>query len=259
MLARERFLLPFGAMALACTLLASAPCAAQNVTLFAAISLSDALGQALRGYDPGTGARVTTSYAASSALARQIERGAPADVFISADQDWMDALAKAGRIAAGTRTVLLGNRLVLVGASKSTVKVDIVPGFPLARLLGESRLAMGDPMHVPAGRYGKAALVSLGVWDTVVAKIAAAENVRAAVNFVARGEAALGIAYATDVVNTPVRIVGAFPVGSHPPIEYPAAVVATSKQPDAARKLLAYLRSEQAGKVFVRYGFTLGR
>ena len=234
---------------------AVAPVRAQALTVFAAASLADVLAELLQRFESGPGIKVVASYAASSTLARQIERGAPADLFVSADQAWMDHLAKAGRIHVGTRTVLARNRLVLIAHANSTDRVDIAPGFALSPLVGDSRLAIGDPLHVPAGRYAKAALVSLGVWDSVARRIAAAENVRAALNYVARGEARLGIVYATDARQSPVRVVGMFPANSHPPIEYPAALTAAPRNPQDAGRLLGYLRSPEAAVIFRRHGF----
>jgi len=236
---------------------ASAPAHTQTLTVFAAASLADVLADLLPRFGRGVGGKVLASYAASSALARQIERGAPADLFVSADQAWMDYLAQRGRIDSSTRSVLVRNRLVLIAHAKSIDQVQIVPNFPLSALLGDSRLAMGDPQHVPAGRYAQSALVSLRVWDSVARRIAAAENVRAALSFVARGEARLGIVYATDAIHPAVRIVGEFPADSHPPIEYPAALIATAPHSDAARKLLAYLRSREAGEIFRRHNFVV--
>jgi molybdate transport system substrate-binding protein len=232
----------------------------QNVHLFAAISMKDVLEEIVRGFDPGPNTRVLSAFAASSALARQIEHGAPADVFVSADEEWMDYLAQRKLIATDTRRVLAGNRLVLVADARRVLEVRIESGFPLAQLLGDGRLAVADPAHVPAGRYARAALTSLGVWPAVSGRLAAADNVRAALNFVARGEAPLGIVYQTDAAREPrVRIAGTFPSGSHPPIAYPAALSAKSARSDAARRLLAHLGSAEATHVFARHGFTPGR
>lgn len=195
------------------------------------------------------------SYAASPALARQIENGAPADVFISADQAWMDYLQKKDLIRTASRVDLLRNRIVLVAPADSAVRLRIEPEFPLAAALGKERLAMADPASVPAGRYGKAALESLGVWKGVEQRIAAAADVRAALLFVARGEAPLGIVYSTDAAVEPkVRIVDTFPESTHPPIVYPAALTAGSKS-SAAGAFLASLRTPPARAVFEKYGF----
>lgn len=240
--------------------LASPPSRAQGLSVFAASSMADVLGETLRRYQAISGTKVTASYAASSVLARQIERGAPADVFVSADQVWMDYLSQASRLEESTRVVLAGNRIVLIASRTSPVELKVAAGFGLAAALGDSRLAIGDPAHVPAGRYAREALVALGVWDAVKARIAATENVRSALNLVARGEASLGIVYRTDAISTPVvRIVGTFPREIHAPIEYPAAVLRDTKQPQAARALLLYLRSSEAHAVFARHGFAPAR
>ena len=204
-----------------------------------------------------SGREVVASYASSSTLARQIEQGAPADLFISANPEWMDYLAERGLIRAESRADLLGNGLVLVAPEDSEVSVEIAPGFDLRDALAGGRLAMGDPDHVPAGIYGKAALESLGVWRQVAPAVVRADNVRAALALVARGEAPLGIVYRSDAVaDASVRMVGVFPGDSHPPIIYPVAVTADSKHPDAA-ELADFLRSRAAAPVFERYGFTL--
>jgi molybdate transport system substrate-binding protein len=212
----------------------AARAAPSAVTVFAAASLQNALDDVAKAY-PGSPLRL--SYAASSAIARQIAAGAPADVFISADTDWMDWLEQRQLILAATRVNLLANHLALVAQASSTV-----------------RLAVAGP-DVPAGRYAQASLKALGVWPSVADRLARGENVRATLAFVARGEAPLGIVYDTDAREEPaVRIVGLFPDGSHPPIVYPAALVAASRNPDAA-KALAFLRGPQAGAVFRRHGF----
>ncbi|HYM04515.1 MAG TPA: molybdate ABC transporter substrate-binding protein, partial [Stellaceae bacterium] len=205
--------------------LGAAPAHAGDVLVFAAASLKNALDDAIAAYHPGTGDAVKASYAASSALARQLENGAPADIFISADLDWMDYAEQHHLIVPSSRRDLLRNRLVLVAPASSDVEVAIVPNFPLAKLLGDGKLAIADPAGVPAGRYAKAALEKLGVWASVEGKIARAENVRTALFFVARREAPLGIVYATDAIATKdVRIVARFPEDSHPPIVYPIAL-----------------------------------
>ena len=197
--------------------------AAPAIVVFAAASLRDALDAAVAAYDPGG---VTVSYAGSSALAKQIEAGAPAELFISADDDWMDYLAGRGRIDAASRVALLGNDLVLVAAPSFAGDLAIAPGFPLAAALGDGRLSVAATEAVPAGRYAKAALQSLGVWDSVAGRLAESDNVRTALQFVSRGEAPLGIVYATDARVAPdVRVLGTFPEDSHPPIRYPAALM----------------------------------
>jgi len=226
---------------------------AQQPVVFAAASLKNALDD-IAAMSP---ARPTMSYGPSSGLARQIESGAPAQVFIPADLDWMDYLQQRKLIRQETRKNLLGNKLVLIAPSGSTVKVDIGPGFPLAKLLGDGRLATADPAAVPAGKYAKAALEKFGAWDSVAGKLAPADNVRAALLMVARGEAPLGMVYSTDAAVEPkVRIVAAFPDGSHPPIIYPAALTASAPASGPAADFLALMSSPAARKVFEKYGFT---
>jgi molybdate transport system substrate-binding protein len=197
---------------------------------------------------------VRASYAASSALARQIEQGGPADVFISADAGWMDYLAQRKLIVAASRRDVLTNHLALIAPAASTVHLAIRPGFPLAQALGDGRLAIAGP-EVPAGKYGRASLQALGVLESVKDRLAPAENVRAALAFVAQGEAPLGVVYDTDARTEPkVRIVGLFPDATHPPIVYPAARVAAS-QNRAAAGYLAFLQSPKGAAIFRRYGF----
>jgi molybdate transport system substrate-binding protein len=230
---------------------------ADDVVVFAAASLKNALDDASHAFAGAGGASVKISYAASSQLAKQIESGAPADIFISADLAWMDYVQKHNLIQPATRKNLLGNQLVLVAPADSNVKVDIKPGFDLAGLLSGGRLAMADPASVPAGKYGKAALQKLGVWDAVQSHVAGAENVRAALLFVDRKETPLGIVYATDAASDPkVKIVGVFPEDTHPPIIYPAALTAASKNPDAA-KFLQFLESPAGRPAFEQQGFTV--
>ena len=251
----RRFVL--GAPSLLLALSLPLPAAAQGpgVTVFAAASLTDSLKQAADAYKARTGAAVTLSFNASSTLARQIEQGAAADIFFSADTDWMDYLEKAGDIAPGTRRDLLGNQLVLVAASDARPAPRIAPGFDLAGALGSGKLAMADPASVPAGKYGKAALTALGVWDKVAAKVAQAENVRVALEYVARGEAPFGIVYATDAKIAPVKVVGTFPENSHPPIIYPVALTKSASL--AARSFLTFLEGSEARAIFERAGFTV--
>jgi molybdate transport system substrate-binding protein len=201
---------------------------------------------------------VNTSYAASSALAKQIEQGAPADVFISADTNWMDYLAARKLIAPATRTDLLGNALVLTAAKDSKIEhVDIGPGFDLAKLAGDGRIAVADVRAVPAGLYAKAALEKLGAWTAAQPKLAQAENVRAALAYVARGEAPLGIVYATDAKVEPgVKIVGTFPQSSHPPIVYPVAAM-TGRDDAAVKHYLDFLRGQAARAIFDKFGFSV--
>jgi len=237
--------------------LAQAPAARAEsppVTVFAAASLKNALDEVGKAYTARTGAPVRFSYAASSAIARQIEQGAPADVFVSADSDWMTYLDGRRLIVAATRRDVLTNHLALIAPAASPVKLRIAKGFPLAAALGTGRLAMAGP-DVPAGKYGRASLAALGVWDGVKDKVASADNVRAALAFVARGETPLGIVYDTDAkVEPKVRIVGLFPDALHAPIVYPAALVAASHNP-AAGGFLGYLQGPEAGAIFRKYGF----
>lgn len=230
---------------------------AADVVVFAAASLKNALDDAAYTFERQGGEPVRISYAASSQLAKQIESGAPADMFISADLDWMNYLEKRHLIQPATRRNLLGNELVLVAPADSGVKVDIKPGFNPVGLLKGGRLAMADPDSVPAGKYGKAALEKLGIWQAVAPHVAGAENVRAALLFVDRKETPLGIVYATDAASDPnVEIAGVFPVNTHPPIIYPAALTAASNNPDAA-KFLAFLESPAAKPAFAKQGFTV--
>jgi molybdate transport system substrate-binding protein len=226
------------------------------ITIFAAASLKNAIDDGNAGFTKKSGIRVVASHAASSALMKQIEQGAPADVFVSADLDWMDYGAQKKVIQDGSRVNLLGNRLVLVAPKDSKVgDVAIGPGLDLARLAGDGRIVTGDVRAVPVGRYARAALEKLGAWSTAERKFAMTENVRAALALVARGEAALGIVYETDArVEPGVKIVGRFPPDSHPPIVYPVALTATAKP--VAAQYLAYLRSSAAKAVFERHGFT---
>jgi molybdate transport system substrate-binding protein len=229
---------------------------ATDIVVFAAASLKEALDDATRVYDAQTGDIVKISYAASSTLAKQIESGAPADMFISADLDWMDYLQQRNLIQPATRKSLLGNKLVIVAPADAAPTLDIKPGFDLGGALKGGHLAMADPDSVPAGKYGKAALEKLGVWNSVNGAVAPAESVRAALLFVSRHEAPLGIVYATDAAADPrVKIAGTFPEDSHPPIVYPVALTADSKNPEAAR-LLAFLTSAAARPIFEKQDFT---
>jgi molybdate transport system substrate-binding protein len=230
-----------------------------DVLVFAAASLKNALDEIAAGLGRETGDKVTVAYAASSALARQIEQGAPADLFVSADLDWMDYLEQRGLIAKASRRNLLGNRLVLIAPKESGLgEVRIAPGLDLAGLLNGGRLAMADVRAVPAGKYGKAALEKLGAWRGVESRLAQAENVRAALALVSRGEAPLGIVYRTDAAADPrVRIVGVFPEDAHPPIIYPVALTATGAGKTAAAAFLAHLRGSAAKAAFERQGFTM--
>ena len=239
---------------------AVAVAAAGPVVVFAAASLKNALDAIAARWQATTGGPVTISYAATSTLAKQIDNGAPADIFISADRRWMDYLQERTLIATKSRIDLLGNSLVLIAPADSPLgrkrPVSIAPGFPLAALLGDGRLAMADPNSVPAGIYGKAALTTLGVWAAVADRIAAAENVRAALLLVARGEAPLGIVYKTDAHAEPmVKIVATFPAASHPPIVYPMALTRSARPRAAA--FAQYLRGAAARALFEAQGFTV--
>lgn len=245
----------------AVTLLIAAGCAApataqaKGPLVLAAASLQEAMTAVADAYAATGQPHPVLSFAASSALARQIEAGAPADLFVSADTTWMDHVAAKGLVRAGTRAPLLTNRLVLVAPAAQPLRLSIARGFPLAAALGRGRLALADPDSVPAGRYGRAALTSLGVWTAVAPRVARAENVRAALAFVSRGEARAGIVYATDARADPrVRIVGVFPAASHPPITYPIAQLARSINPGAAR-FRTFLLSRGGQAIFARYGF----
>lgn len=263
---RRRHALRLIGMLLAAALTAATPARAEDgtggVLVFAAASLKNALDEAMAGYKDATGKAATASYAASSALAKQIEQGAPADLFISADLAWMDYLQERKLIATDSRGNLLGNSLVLVAAKDggaATSEVAIGPGFDLAGLLGaDGRLAVGEVRSVPAGKYAKAALEKLGAWSGVEGRLAQAESVRAALALVSRGEAPLGIVYRTDAAADPnVTIVGTFPEDSHPAIIYPAAVTAEPSDAAAAQAFLAWLRTAPAAKAaFEKQGFT---
>ena len=232
------------------------PGTADAQVVFAAASLKNALDDAASAYAAQGRARPSVSYAASSALAKQIENGAPADIFVSADLAWMDYLDKKGLLAPGTRRNLLGNRLVLIAPAVKPLKLEPAQGFAIANALGDGRLALADPAAVPAGKYAKAALQRLGVWSRVSGRIAAAENVRAALALVARGEAPLGVVYQTDAVAEPrVVVAGVFPDDSHPPIVYPIAALKDAKRGTAA--LLEFLEGAQARRIFEKHGFAV--
>ena len=227
------------------------------LTIFAAASLKNALDSAAESYEV-TGNKVVISYAAPSALAKQIEHGAPADIFISADLDWMDYVAKAGLIKDDTRSNILGNRLVLIAPQSSPVSLKIEKDFALGAALGDGRLAVADVKTVPAGKYAAAALQKRGVWAAVEPKLAPTDDVRAALAFVAQGEAPLGIVYETDAAADPkVKVVDVFPEDTHPPIIYPIAVTAAAKSSDAAKAFIGYLKSPEGQAAFTKQGFTI--
>jgi molybdate transport system substrate-binding protein len=238
--------------------LAPQPSAAQDKTLtvFAAASMKNALDDINTAFTRKTGVKVVASYASSSALMKQIEQGAPADIFASADLDWMNYGSQKKVIKDDTRINLLGNKLVLIAPKDSKLgNVTIGQGFDLARLAGDGRIATGDVKSVPVGKYAKTALEKLGAWSAAEQKFAMTESVRAALALVSRGEAPLGIVYETDAkVDPGVKIVGAFPADSHEPITYPVAATVTAK-PEAA-EYLAFLRGPVSKDIFEKYGFT---
>ena len=249
-----------GIGALLCLSLLALPAAAADtgkapITVFAAASLTNALQDLGDAFTKETSIPVRFSFAASSALARQIENGAPADIFFSADLEWMDYLQSRNLIQRDTRHDVLGNRLVLIAPSDSLVKLKIEPNFALAAALGKGRLATGDPDSVPAGRYAREALTTLGVWSSVEGHLVRADSVRSALAFVERGEAQLGIVYETDaLIDKRVRVVDVFPASSHLPIKYPVALTTAAK--GGAAKFLAYIRGPAGELAFKANGFT---
>jgi molybdate transport system substrate-binding protein len=231
--------------------------AQEQITVFAAASLKNALDDTNTAFTKATDVKVTVSYAASSALAKQIEQGAPADIFISADLQWMDYVGERKLIKPDTRVNLLGNKLVLIAPADSKIaNVNITQGFDIAKLAGAGRIAVADVNAVPAGRYAKAALEKLGAWAAAEPKLAQAENVRATLAFVARDETPIGIVYETDAkVEPKVKVVGAFPDSSYPPVTYPvAATAAMAKQ--SVSQYLDFLRTPAAKAIFEKYGFS---
>ncbi|MDQ2859477.1 MAG: molybdate ABC transporter substrate-binding protein [Pseudomonadota bacterium] len=258
-LARRTLLIAFAALALAPAPAVAAPLSGAPLTVFAAASLKNALDDVGAAFTVSGGGPVRFSYAASSAIARQIEQGAPADLFISADRDWMDYLAARRLIVSASRRDLLTNHLALIAPADSKLHLRIGPGMPLAAALGTGRLAIAGA-DVPAGRYGRASLTALGVVASVKDRLAPAENVRAALAFVARGATPLGIVYDTDAAIEPgVRIVGLFPDNTHPKIVYPIALVAASTNPGGPA-FLRFLEGPRAAALFRKFGFvTLAR
>jgi molybdate transport system substrate-binding protein len=251
-----RWLILMMAALLSCGPAGAAEPASRPVTVFAAASLTNVLDGLGREFTRTTGVPVRFSFASSSILARQIEAGAGADVFFPADQEWMDYLERRSRIQKPSRRNVAGNQLVLIAPRASEVQLVIEPGFPLVAALGRGRLATGDPDSVPAGRYARAALRSLGAWDDVADRLVRADDVRHALMFVARGEAPLGIVYATDArVDERVRIVGTFPADSHPPITYPVALTRRAG-PDAER-FVQFVVGDAGRAAFERSGFTM--
>ncbi len=231
--------------------------AQEQITVFAAASLKNALDDTNAAFSKATGIKVVASYEASSALAKHIEQGAPADVFISADLRWMDYASERKLINSNTRINLLGNKLVLIAPVDSKlVNVTIAEGFDLAKLAGDGRIAVADVKAVPAGLYAKAALEKLGAWTAAEPKLAQAENVRATLAFVARGEAPVGIVYETDAkVEPKVKVIGIFPDNAYPPVTYPAAATAETKKPGVGQ-YFSFLRTPAAKAIFERYGFS---
>jgi len=254
---QRRSFLRAAVVALALLPLSAVTASAADVVVFAAASLKNALDDVAAAYKAETGKIVSINYAASSVLAKQIEQAAPADIFFSADLDWMDYLQARNLIRKDTRRTLLRNKLVLVAPKTSSASVDLAPGAKLSDLLGaDGKLAMANVDSVPAGKYGKAALTKLGLWDAVAGRIVQADNVRAALAFVARGEAPAGIVYQTDANAEPaVKVIGSFPEDSHPPIVYPVALTSASTNPDA-RAFLEFLQSDKAKAAYQRQGFT---
>lgn len=235
---------------------------AEDITVFAAASLKTALDTIAIDWQAATGNHVAISYGGSPTLAKQIIEGAPADIFLSASTQWMDALAQAALIQPDSRRDLLGNTLVLIAAGADAPLIEITPGFDLARLLGDGKLSMALVDAVPAGQYGKQALESLGVWPSVAGSVAQSENVRAALALVATGEAPYGIVYGSDAIaddatGNRVTVVGTFPTASHRPITYPAALIAATAANPAAAAFLDALSSDAARAVFTAQGFAV--
>jgi molybdate transport system substrate-binding protein len=226
-----------------------------QLLVFAASSLTNALQELGESYRTSSGVIVKSSFAASSVLARQIEAGARADIFFSADTDWMDYLQQRDLIQKATRRDVVGNRLVLVAPADSKIELKIAPNFALAAALGSGRLATGDPDSVPVGRYARSALTTLGVWNQIADRIVRADNVRTALIFVERGEVPLGIVYTTDaLIDKKVRIVDIFPANTHLPITYPIALTKTARPQAAA--FVSYLMGPEGMAAFKKYGFT---
>jgi molybdate transport system substrate-binding protein len=250
-----RVLAVLGIIALPVT--ATRSMAAEPVMIFAAATLKDALDAVTTAAEGSMHVPVTAVYGPSANLVKQLENGAPGDIFFSADADWMNEAIARKLVDPATRIDLLSSKLVLIAPASQAVATPITPGFPLAAMLGDGRLAMCDPMMMPAGRYGRAALQKLGVWDSVKDRIVNAENVRAALAYVARREAPLGIVFDTDAMLDPgAKVIGVFPADSHPPIVYPLAAVARSRNPDTAR-ILRFLVSAPAKSIFEKHGYAI--
>jgi molybdate transport system substrate-binding protein len=250
----------FSAIATVAFAISAAVCTAadtnQPLLIFAAASLTDAITEIDAGFSKETGIAIKPSFAASSVLAKQIEAGAPADVFFPADEDWMDYLEKHVLLSAGTRRDVLANQLVLVAPADSSASVKISSGASLLAGIGDSRIATGDPDSVPVGKYAKAALTTLGVWDQLAPRLVRAESVRSALFYVAHGEAPFGIVYLTDAkVEKKVKLLDTFPESTYPPIRYPVAL--TAKADPRARRFVNYLTSKSASTVFEKYGFSI--
>jgi molybdate transport system substrate-binding protein len=246
-----------GVVLISIALFSAASARAGEVLVFAAASQRNALDAVIAAYEKTGKDKVKAAYQSSSTLARQIEQGAPADIFISANPKWMTYLEDNKLIDGATRIGMFGNGLVLVTARSSKAdEVDLAKGFDLAGLIGDGKLAVGDPDHVPAGIYAKQAMQALGLWESMQTKLARADNVRSALALVSRGEAPYGIVYSSDAVaDKGVKVVGAFPEDSHPKIVYPVAVTADAKNPAGAKALLAFLRTPEAVKIYESYGF----
>ena len=243
------------ALAVAALGLSPARAAPRPPLVLAAASLQEAMNAAADGWAAKGHTRPVVSFAGSSALARQIAAGAPADMFVSADEAWMDYLAGRGLLRKGTRTSFLANDIVLIAPRTSKLKLDLGKGSDIAGALGKGRLAMANPDAVPAGRYGKEALTSMGQWDKLSGRVASAENVRVALALVSRGETPLGVVYATDAMQDKgVRVVGVFPRSSHKPISYPLALLAKSDSREA-EGFRRYLLSDEGRRIFARFGF----
>lgn len=253
---KQQWIKWIGGAALACGLAAQAV-AAEKITLFAAASLTNALEEIANEYQQGKEVRIVASFASSSTLARQIEQGAPADMFVSADQQWMDYIIDKQQMAKETRYTLLGNQLVLIAAKTAKQEqIELTRQTDWNNLLHGGRLSVGDPDHVPAGIYAKEALQYLGAWATLEPQLARANNVRSAMAMVERGEAPLGIVYGSDAVaSDKVKVIAIFPQASHKPVEYPMAIV-KGRQTPAVTAFYDYLKSPQAAAIFARFGFT---
>lgn len=230
---------------------------AESIRIFAAASTTNAVGDIINAYTGETGKAVVPSFASSSTLAKQIDQGAPADVFLSANPKWMDFIEGKKLVEPGTRTNLLGNRITLIQPLSGKLSIEISKAMDLAGILGDDKLAMGDPDHVPAGIYGRKALESLGLWDSVSPKVARAKDVRAALALVERAEAPLGIVYATDAaISKKIKVVAVFPEETHPPIIYPACII-KGKAGDDAKAFFEFLKSPKAAEIFKIYGFSI--